>query len=498
MISLSGRNGAAGLTPRLGLPCSLASQVTPRFRALEKGPREVSVSADWAHDAIVYHLYPLGALGAPARNDAFLPRVDRLAELEAWIPHWQALGVNTLYLGPLFESITHGYDTTDYFQVDRRLGDNAGLKHLVGQLHAAGFRVILDAVLNHVGRRHFAFQDLQRHGARSRYATWFKGLRFDRKNPAGDPFDYETWDGHYELVKLDLTQPDVRAHLFEAVTFWMREFEIDGLRLDAADVMDFNFLRDLSTHCKALRPDFWLMGEVVLGDYSQWSRRGGLDATTNYEAYDGLHKAHNAGDYRRIAQALDRQFGPSGVYRGLPLYAFADNHDVDRIASLLKKPAHLFPLHVLLFTMPGVPSVYYGSEWAMRGRKGKHTDAPLRPAVAPPGPEDPRWNHDVALTIARLARLRKQVPALRRGDYRSLVATPEQLVFERRWEKNSARIAVNAANQPVTLALEALDGRPGRWVDVLNPGETFAVHAGRPTHATLYPTWGRVLVFEPA
>jgi glycosidase len=456
------------------------------------------MSADWAHDAIVYHLYPLGALGAPTRNEPWEPRVNRLTELEAWIPHWQALGVNTLYLGPVFESATHGYDTTNYFEVDKRLGDNNALKHLVAHLHAAGFRVILDAVLNHVGRSHFAFQDLQRRRQLSPYAAWFKGLQFGRKNPAGDPFDYETWAGHYELVKLDLTHAEVRAHLFDAVTFWMREFDIDGLRLDAADVMDFDFLRDLSAHCKSLRPDFWLMGEVVLGDYAQWSRQGGLDATTNYEAYDGLHKAHNAKDYRRIAHALDRQFGPAGVYRGLPLYSFADNHDVDRIASLLKQPAHLFPLHVLLFTMPGVPSVYYGSEWALRGKKGKHSDAHLRPAVAPPGPDDPRWNHEVARTIARLARLRKQVPALRRGDYRSLAATSEQLVFERRWGHTAARVAVNAASQPVTLALEAPDGRAGRWVDVLNPGEIFPVLAGRVTPATLYPTWGRVLVFEPA
>jgi glycosidase len=456
------------------------------------------VSADWAHDAIVYHLYPLGALGAPARNDGRSAPVNRLAELEAWIPHWQDLGVNTLYLGPLFESATHGYDTTDYLRVDRRLGDNAALARLVRALHAAGFRVILDAVFNHVGRGHAAFRDLQRHGARSRCAAWFEGLRFDRGNPAGDPFDYETWAGHYELVKLDLTHPEVRAHLFDAVTRWIREFDIDGLRLDAADVMDRDFLRDLAAHCKAQRPDFWLMGEVVMGDYTEWANAEALDATTNYEAYDGLHKAHNGRDYGRLAHALERQFGPRGVYRGLPLYAFADNHDVDRIASLLERPAHLFPLHVLLFTMPGVPSVYYGSEWAVPGKKGKTTDAPLRPALTPPQAGDPRTTHDLARAIARLTRLRQQVPALRRGDYRSLAATPEQLVFERRYGGTAARVAVNAAERPVTLTLEPPDGREGRWVDVLNAGEAFPVRRGRPAAATLYPTWGRVLVFEPA
>ena len=187
------------------------------------------MAADWAHDAIVYHLYPLGALGAPATNDGRGPAVARLDQLPEWIPHWQALGINTLYLGPVFESSTHGYDTADYFHVDRRLGDNATLKAAVDALHAAGIRVILDAVLNHVGRRFAPFQDVRARGAASPYASWFKGLRFGKRNPMGDPFDYETWDGHYELVKLDLAQPAVRQHLLAAVDHWIDAFGIDGL-----------------------------------------------------------------------------------------------------------------------------------------------------------------------------------------------------------------------------------------------------------------------------
>ena len=456
------------------------------------------MAADWAHDAIVYHLYPLGACGAPARNDGKSSPVPRLAQIPEWIPHWQALGINTLLLGPVFESTTHGYDTVDYFRVDRRLGDEATLAAVVDACHAAGIRVILDAVLNHVGRGHAAFRDLRARGEASAHRAWFKGLRFDRGNPCGDAFDYDTWAGHYELVKLDQQQPAVKRHLLDAVAHWMDAFGVDGLRLDAADVMDLGFMRELKAFCKARRPDFWLMGEVVFGDYAKWANPDTLDATTNYECYAGLHSSHNTRNYHEIAHSLARQFAPGGVYEGLPLYAFADNHDVDRIASLLEQPAHLFPLHVLLFTMPGVPSVYYGSEWAITGKKGKTTDAPLRPAVSPPKAGDPRTGHVLARAIARLSQLRQDVPALRRGDYRPVAAASEQIVFERRYRGSAARVAVNGSTKPAAIALEPHEGRDGRWVDLLNPGEVFPVRRGAPAKAVLYPTWGRVLVFEPA
>lgn len=456
------------------------------------------MDAEWAHDAIVYHLYPLGACGAPARNDHRGAPVPRLAELPGWIAHWHALGIDTLYLGPVFESTTHGYDTVDYFQVDRRLGDNATLAEVCRQLKAAGIRVILDAVFNHVGRGHAAFQDLRRHGEQSRFRGWFKGLRFDKRSPLGDAFDYETWAGAYELVKLDLAHPEVRAHLLAAVDFWIDAFGIDGLRLDAADVMDLDFLRELAAHCKARKPDFWLMGEVVHGDYARWANPDTLHATTNYACYAGLHGSANTRNYHEIAHELNRQFGPEGVYKGLPLYSFVDNHDVDRIRTKLKRPAHLFPLHVLLFTMPGVPSVYYGSEWAQAGKKGKTTDAPLRPIATPPMAGDPRTSHDLAQAIARLSRVRHAEPILRRGDYRPIAASHEQLVFERRYRGRAARVAVNGADAPVSLSLGTLDGKAGRWVDLLNPGEAFLVSRGKPATATLWPHWGRVLVFEPA
>lgn len=443
----------------------------------------------WAHDAVFYHVYPLGMCGAPARNDHRSAPVDRLQQLESWIGHWQELGINALYIGPLFESATHGYDTVDYFNVDRRLGDNAAFAALVAKLHAAGIRVIVDAVYNHVGRDHFAFQDVRRHGKASRFCSWIAGLDFSKRSPCGDPFTYETWHGAYELVKLDLTNPEVRDYMLQATEAWMRLFDLDGLRLDAADCLDKGFLKALSSFCRERKPDFWLMGEIVFGDYTQWANAEMLDATTNYEAYKGLHSCHNDRNYFEIAHTFKRQFGPEGLYNGLPLYAFVDNHDVNRIATQLKHAGHLAPLHTLLFTMPGTPSIYYGSEFAIAGKKGKTTDAPLRPALSLP-----ERNHPLTALIAKLARLRHGLAPLRRGAYEPLHVANEQFVFARRLPMEAVVVAVNCADKDVPVTLDLPFWQDGYLVDVLNGGERFPVRRGRVTLATVPANGGRILL----
>ncbi len=212
----------------------------------------------WANEAVFYHIYPLGFSGAPTRNDLGSPPVNRLDKIGQWLPHIQSLGVNALYLGPLFESSAHGYDTADYFRVDRRLGSNQDLVNLSDMMHKHGMRLILDGVFNHVGRDFWAFRDLQQNGEASPYHEWFDGIRFGETSPYGDNFTYQPWEGHYDLVRLNLRDADVRAHIFEAVRIWFEEFKIDGLRLDVAYLLDEDFLRELSAFCKSLRPDFWL------------------------------------------------------------------------------------------------------------------------------------------------------------------------------------------------------------------------------------------------
>ena len=431
----------------------------------------------WDQDAIFYHLFPLGCLGAPERNSFDGAPTNRQSNLIGWIDYLEDLGVNALLLGPVFESSAHGYDIADYFHVDRRLGDDATLAAVSRELHSRGIRLVLDAVFHHTGRDFWAFRDVREKGHASAYCDWYH-LDFTRRSAYGEPFHYEGWAGHYDLVKLNLKNPAVRDHLLKAVSWWIERFDIDGLRLDAADALDLDFQRELAAHCRAIRPDFWLMGEVIHGDYRRWAYAEGLSSTTNYEAYKGLWSSHNDRNYFEIAYTLNRQFGPEGIYRGLALYSFADNHDVSRVASIIKNPAHLYPLYVLLMTMPGAPSVYYGSEWGIEGNKISGTDAPLRPSIDPTSLPHQSRHPELYALIKSLIAIRRRFPALRRGDYAQLHVAHEQFAFLRRDASRSIVVAVNAADRPAEVSLRLPGIANGQLIDVLNDGCAFDVGGG--------------------
>ncbi|HVN28614.1 MAG TPA: alpha-amylase family glycosyl hydrolase, partial [Candidatus Binataceae bacterium] len=385
----------------------------------------------WSWRAVFYHLFPLGCLGAPIRNDFNAVPADRLSALDEWIDHFERLGINALLLGPVFESSAHGYDTADLFKVDRRLGDEVAFTDFSRELHRRGIRLVLDAVFHHTGCDFWAFRDVRDRGRDSRYCDWYH-LDFSRRSPCGEPFHYKGWAGNYDLAKLNLKNAAVRKHLFEAVSSWIEHFDIDGLRLDVADGLDSDFIHELSEHCRRIKPDFWLMGEVVHGDYRNWARPGALASTTNYEAYKGLWSSLNDRNYFEIAYSLNREFGAEGIYRGIPLYNFVDNHDVSRAASILREPAHLYPLYALLMTMPGVPSIYYGSEFGIEACKQRGTDAPLRPALDIRMLRRSGRHPDLCDAIGRLISLRHQHRALQVGDYTQLHVAAEQFAFSRR------------------------------------------------------------------
>ena len=446
----------------------------------------------WSSRAVFYHIYPLGLTGSPARNDFGAPPVDRLDQLTGWLGHIKSLGCNTLYVGPLFESTAHGYDTADYWHLDRRLGTDGTLRRLVDACHGAGLRVVLDGVFNHVGRDFWAFRDVLANGEGSAYRGWFAGLDFAGRSPYGDPFTYEAWSGCFDLVKLDLSNAGVREHLFGAVSSWIRDFDIDGLRLDAADVIDIGFQRDLAAMCRSLKSDFWLFGEVVAGDYRHWAGIGALDSVTNYEAYKGLWSSLVDRNYFEIAWSLNRQFGPDGLYRGMPLYNFADNHDSDRVASKLGDNRLLYPLYLLLFTMPGVPSIYYGSEWGMRAVRAKDDDSPLRPAIASPDGNGPPAEPALAGVIERFAAVRAGSAALRQGVYRQLSVASEQFAFGRTEGCEEVVVMLNSADKAVEMAVPA--PRDGEWRDMLN-GDTVTASDGT-LRAKVYSDWGKVLRAE--
>lgn len=456
----------------------------------------------WSEASLFYHIYPLGFCGAPPENDGETEPEERIKAVYDWIGSMEELGVTALYLGPLFESATHGYDTIDYRTVDRRLGTNGDLSELIAALQGRGIRVVLDAVLNHVSRRFFAFQDVLEHGDVSRYWDWFAGISLGVNSPLGDPFSYETWDGHYELVKLNHENPEVREYLLGVVEGWITEFGIDGLRLDAADVISEEFLRDLRERCGSLNSEFWLLGEMVHGDYNRLANSRTLHSVTNYECYKGLYSSHNDGNYFEIAHSLKRQFQDPGIYRDFLPYNFADNHDVDRVATSLDARSDLYPLHILLCTMPGIPSIYYGSEWGIEGGRGAESDDALRPPAAELLRRPERDDTLYAL-ISRLARIRRDHRSLQDGRYRELLVEHRQLAFLMDNGHERMLVAVNSSDEEVALEIPLDRGKAGIragespregdvYRDILNDTGDRRASEGV-IRCTLLPKWGVIL-----
>ena len=410
----------------------------------------------WFDNAVIYQIYPLGLCGAPRDNDG-VP-AHRILQLLDWVDHIRKTGADTVLLNPVFESDRHGYDTRDYCKVDCRLGTNEDLKTVCDAFHKAGLRVMLDGVFNHVGRGFHAFEDVRQKKWDSPYKDWFR-LSFDGNSNYNDGFWYEGWEGHYELVKLNLQNPAVVQHQFDAIRSWVEQFDIDGLRLDVAYCLSEDYLRQLRSFTNGLKPDFVLMGETLHGDYNRWMNDQICHSVTNYECYKGLWSSFNSMNLFEIGHSLQRQFGPEQwtLYRGKHLLSFLDNHDVTRIASMLNDPKHLVPAYGILFGMPGVPALYYGSEWGIQGRKDQGDDA-LRPAL-----EKPEWN-DLTDHIAALAKARKESPALCSGSYRNVVLTNRQIIFERCWENERVLVAVNADSVPYTAHFDA---RAGRATDLI-------------------------------
>lgn len=420
------------------------------------------------NEKIFYHIYPLGFCGAPYKNEFKDENSKRILKIEDWIPHMKYLGVNAIYLGPLFESLEHGYDTVDYYKVDRRLGDNQALKYIISKLHENGIEVILDGVFNHVSREFFAFKDLQAVGKESKYTNWFDGIDFNIRSPYNDNFGYKSWAGHFNLVKLDTKNKETEEHLINAAKFWIDEFDIDGIRLDAADTLDFDFMKKLSFELKSKKKEFWLMGEVVHGDYRRWVNEGGLDCTTNYECYKGLYSSHNDKNYFEIAYSLKREFGENGVYKDIPMYNFADNHDVDRVATSLNNKNNLYPLYTILFTMPGVPSLYYGSEWKIEGHKGGYNDIEIRPNLDI-NIMNSSYETDFIGYLSQLSKIRKEFKSLKYGEYRECFVKSEQFGFEREYEDETILIIVNSSEKEIIVRENGV--KNGKYYDLIKNKE---------------------------
>ncbi len=401
----------------------------------------------WAYESVFYQIYPLGFCGAPFENDGV--EMSRIRKVLDWVPHMKELGVNAVYFSPVFESDTHGYNTRDYKKIDCRLGSNDDFKEVCDTLHENGIRVVLDGVFNHVGRGFAQFQDVVRNRERSPYLNWFH-INLGGNSNYNDGLWYEGWEGNYDLVKLNLRNEEVIQHIFDSVSFWIDEFAIDGLRLDVAYCLDHDFVRRLRAFTDSKKSDFFLVGEMLHGDYNQMMNDGMLHSATNYECYKGLHSSFNSMNMFEINHSLLRQFGPENwtLYKGKHLLSFVDNHDVSRIASILTNEKHLPLIYALCFGMPGIPCVYYGSEWGAKANKSEG-DPALRACF-----EKPVCN-ELTEFISRLAEAKKNSEALNYGTFRSVVLTNKQCIFERKTDNERVLVAINADGENYVAHFDA-------------------------------------------
>ena len=414
----------------------------------------------WAYESVFYQIYPLGFCGAPFENDGQLEH--RILKIEEWIPHIKKLGCNAIYFSPLFESDTHGYNTRDFQKLDCRLGTNEDFKQVVDKLHAEGIKVVLDGVFNHVGRGFFGFQDVLQNRENSSYKDWFK-IDFWGNSAYNDGLYYEGWEGNYDLVKLNLRHEPVIQYIFDSIDMWIREFDIDGLRLDVAYCLDHDFVRRLRQFVDSKKQDFFMVGEMLHGDYKVLVNDWMLHSVTNYECYKGLHSSFNSMNMFEIVHSLMRQFGPEEwtLYKGKHLLSFVDNHDVSRIASVIQNPAHLPLIYAMAYGMPGIPCVYYGSEWGVKGDK-HNGDPSLRLSY-----EHPEWN-ELTDFIAKLSEAKKNSKALNYGAFRSVLLTNKQCIFERKTEGERVLVAINADGEDFYAHFNA---ECGRAVDLITGEE---------------------------
>lgn len=405
----------------------------------------------WFDEAIFYQIYPLGFCGAETEND-FGETRHRLGKIEAEIPRLAELGVTAVLFNPLFESERHGYDTVDFFKVDRRLGTNEEFKALVEKFHSAGIRVVLDGVFNHTGREFPPFREVREKREGTDYRFWFN-IDFYGNSRYNDGFRYDDWEGHSELVKLRLENADLQNYLMDAVRFWISEFGIDGLRLDVSYLLPPWFMELLRRTVNEAKAEFFLMGEVIhCGNFQQNVCPARLDSITNYECFKGMISAFNSDNLFEIEHSLTRLFAdlPWALYTGKHLFNFVDNHDVLRAYTALQDKNKLYDLYTLLFTMPGIPCVYYGSEFGREGDKSDF-DRKLRPCI---DDVDKSAHPGLVAHIRKLAEIRKHSRAICYGSYAKAVLQNKYFAFVRESEGEKIVVAINIGGNDVAFGTE--------------------------------------------
>ena len=389
------------------------------------------MTPSWVSHAIWWQVYPLGFVGAFPNDQPPGPDEHRLRRLVDWFDHAIELGASGVALGPIFASRTHGYDTTDHYRIDPRLGDDADFDYLVAEARRRGLRILLDGVFNHVGK------DFSRY--RDETPGWFSG---------------GTFEGHSELVTLNHDSPDVVDYTVDVMAHWLQR-GADGWRLDAAYTVPQRFWATVLPRVRERHPEAWFVGELIHGDYAAVVDAAGFDSATQYELWKAIWSSLNDSNFFELDWALQRHNEFLASFAPL---TFIGNHDVTRIASKLERPEHAAVALVLLLTVGGIPSVYAGDEFGFRGIKEERYggDDAVRPEFGSPPLQ---LDADGVRTWGMhqyLVGLRRRHPWLHAASTTALRLENRHYVYRTSHGDDALLVALNIDDEPWHLALPKL------------------------------------------
>lgn len=401
-----------------------------RERSSETGSsreRSSGTEPSWVEHVIWWHLYPLGFVGAHPADPPPAAGEHRLRRIVDWLDHAIELGASGIALGPVFASRTHGYDTTDHYRIDPRLGTDDDFDALVGEARRRGLRILLDGVFNHVG-------------------TDFANPAWFRRRGA----EVDTFEGHGDLIALDHDNPEVVDYTADVMAHWLRR-GADGWRLDAAYAIADRFWAGVLPKVRDEFPQAWFVAEIIHGDYSARVQASGFDSVTQYELWKAAWSALNDGNFYELDWALVRHNEFLDTF--VPM-TFVGNHDVTRIASRLDDIRHLEHALVLLFTCGGVPSVYAGDEYAYRGVKEERFggDDAVRPEFTTPTVSDGS-GADVFRLHQYLIGLRRRHPWLHTARTSPLQVANRHYVYQSRAGSDALIVALNIDDVPLPISL---------------------------------------------
>jgi glycosidase len=398
--------------------------------ALQHEQRVETFVPAWVKDAIFYQIFPERFANGDTKNDP--PNVEPWGgtpktknyfggDLRGIIDHLDyisALGVNCLYLNPIFWSNSnHKYHTKDYLKIDPHFGTEEDFKNLVDACHKRGIRIILDGVFNHTGVDFFAFEDIKKHGKKSKYVKWYNIYSFP-VNPPDKP-NYECWWNLGDLPKLMTHNPEVRAHLFKVTEHWMK-LGIDGWRLDVPNEIPHPFWVEWRKLVKKINPEAYIVGEIW-DDASPWLKGDQFDAVMNYRFRNAaidffVHRKTTAAQFDSTLAKVrsDYTFDVN-----LALQNLVGSHDTERLLTLCKNDKQTMKL-VWLFQMTyvGAPMVYYGDEVGMTGGK----DPGCRGTMIW---DEFKQDHDLLSSMKHLISMRNRFAVLRQGSFERFLVDDE-------------------------------------------------------------------------